>query len=294
MTQLALGTVQFGLPYGITNANGQVSQETAANILQYATGQGIQLLDTATAYGQSEQVLTSLRAEQDFQIVSKTLPLSGHTLLEMEQALSRTLMQLAQTQPLYGLLVHHPSDLLTPLGHDIYSRMQQLKDEGKIRKIGVSVYSAHDIQEVTSRYPVDLIQIPHNILDQRLRHDGWLQRLQERGVEIHTRSAFLQGLLLQPLASIPGYLSGLSQPLARIAARASELDCSLLTLALAYLRQQTAIDKVIVGVVDVTQLADICQAWALADILPQGCADDLGINNEDLLNPALWPALKNK
>ena len=58
MSKIALGTVQFGLNYGISNTNGQVPPEEIARILDYCKLNGIDTLDTAQGYGESEKVLS--------------------------------------------------------------------------------------------------------------------------------------------------------------------------------------------------------------------------------------------
>lgn len=295
MNRLALGTVQFGLSYGVTNTEGQVSETRVQQILQMASQHGIDMLDTAAAYGQSEVVLSKQSATTKFELISKTLPLSGteNGLDEVRQAVNQSLSRLALHRPLYGMLIHHADDLLGPQGDDIWELLQEKKQQGRIDKIGVSVYSAQELDLICQRYAIDLVQLPHNILDQRLRISGHLKKLQDSAIEIHVRSAFLQGLLLlQDTAALPVHLQDLKPALARFQQRAVELGCSTLTLALSYLHQQTAIGRVLVGVVNPQQLCEIIAAWTDAASLPLRCTDDLAIDAEHLLNPAKWALLK--
>lgn len=293
MCRLALGTAQFGLAYGITNTEGQVSEEGVGDILQLASQYGISLLDTAAAYGQSEEVLSRLKAEHNFQLVSKTLPLTGQagSVVKTIEGMTRSLQWLATEQVLYGMLIHHPNDLLGPDGKMVYTELQKMRDVGRVQKIGVSVYTEEEIEASCLHYKIDIIQLPHNVLDQRLRMSGRLNKLRDLGIEVCVRSAFLQGLLLQEPELLPLHLHRLSSPLMHFFARARELACSPLTLALGYLRQQKTIDQVVVGVLNTQQLQEICHAWGLADDLPKGCADDLGVEDDMLLNPAKWGKL---
>lgn len=293
MNRLALGTVQFGLAYGVTNTKGQVSLPLAQQILTMAGKNGIDMLDTAAAYGESEAVLKELGAAKHFQIVSKTLPLSrpNTDLATVLQTLENSISQLASCQPLYGLLVHQADDLLGPYGNRIYTALEEMKNAGVVKKIGVSIYSAQELDSVCQRFKIDLVQLPHNILDQRLRQSGHLHTLQEQGIEIHARSAFLQGLLLES-STLPAHLQKLNPALQRFHHRANELGCSTLTLALGYLRQQEAISRILVGVLDTHQLLEISTSWKLAAALPSHCANDLAIDNEMLLNPAKWAQLE--
>src|SRR5581483_2256099 len=103
---------------------------------------------------------------------------------------------------LYGLLLHRPQQLLGAEGPTLYQALQGLKKGGQVQKIGVSVYAPSELELLNLRYRFDLVQAPFNLVDRRLHTTGWLQRLKEDGVEIHTRSAFLQGLLLMSPAAI--------------------------------------------------------------------------------------------
>jgi aryl-alcohol dehydrogenase-like predicted oxidoreductase len=295
--KLGLGTVQFGLPYGITNAQGQVSAHEAQRILSYARNAGIDLLDTAAAYGTSEKILGSLleHSATPFRIVSKTIPLGKASadsadIARISAGLSGSLTDLQQ-QKLDSVLVHHVEDILVPGGDRIYDLLQQRKEEGRIGKIGVSIYTGAQIDAVLSRYSIDLVQVPFNVFDQRLLHGGSLAKLKRHGVEIHARSIFLQGTLLVDSDSLPPVLAAMKPVLRRFDGFASTHGLSKLSMALAFIHQHPEIDYAIVGTQSVDQLRAICQENdRMADTASFGQFDfsEFALDDERMLNPAQW------
>ena len=210
--KLALGTAQFGMQYGITNRTGQLTQEQTAVVLALAYAQGISVLDTAMAYGDAEARLGSTGV-QHFQVVTKLPPISLVLPAEMTDAGAWAKGQFAASLKrlglscIYGLLLHRPSDLLGQHGKDLLRAMQDLQDQGLVEKLGVSVYSPNELEPLLKLAQWDLVQAPLNLVDRRLQTSGWLQRLKDSGLEVHTRSAFLQGLLLTRASALPPQFS---------------------------------------------------------------------------------------
>jgi aryl-alcohol dehydrogenase-like predicted oxidoreductase len=289
VNRLALGTVQFGLPYGIANQIGQVKRPEARTMLQLALANGIGTLDTAIAYGDSEMCLGELGTE-GFNLVTK-LPAVPCDCADVsawvQQQVSASLSRLGVTA-VYGLLLHRSEQLLGPNGVALYQVLQALKDNGQVQKVGVSIYSPSELVALTPHYRFDLVQAPFNLVDRRLYTTGWMQRLKDEDVEIHTRSAFLQGLLLMAQADIPGKFapwSGLWQTWHRWL---KDRDGSAVQACLTFPLSFPEIDRVIVGADSVSQLVQIVSAANRQSIneLP-----DLKCDDENLINPANWPTL---
>jgi len=195
--KLGIGTVQFGLNYGVANRQGQVSQDEAKAILGHAWASGMDTLDTAIAYGDSEQRLGEIGI-RDWRVVSK-LPSIPDGCSDISQWVTDSVnesLQRLKVKCLYGLLLHQPKQLLGQAGGRLYSVLQQLKRDGRIEKIGISIYDPEELDAVCSHYHLDMVQAPFNIFDRRLIDSGWLARLAEQDTELHVRSVFLQGLLL--------------------------------------------------------------------------------------------------
>jgi len=202
--KLALGTVQFGLVYGVANKGSAIALPEAAAILEEARALGIDTLDTAVTYGKSEVVLGQLGME-GFAIVSKLpgLPSDCADLgAWVQEQLLASLARLG-TAKLSGLLLHRPADLLGPKGDELYRALLAARSNGQIGKIGISIYDPSELDALCAHYDFDLVQAPFNILDTRMVTSGWADRLQQHGTELHLRSVFLQGLLLMPTERRP-------------------------------------------------------------------------------------------
>ncbi len=202
--RLALGTVQFGLPYGIANQTGQISRDEAAAILNHAWAMGLDTLDTAIAYGGSEARLGEIGVKQ-WRVISK-LPAVPESVTDVaawvENSVNGSLERL-NIPMLRGLLLHCSRQLLGVRGDTLYRALAAIKDEGKVEKIGVSIYGPEELDALWPHYQFDLVQAPFNVIDRRLATSGWLKRLHQAGIEVHVRSVFLQGLLLMDTANRP-------------------------------------------------------------------------------------------
>lgn len=285
--KLALGTVQFGLPYGVSNAGGQTPPDEALRILQHAASAGIDTLDTARAYGDAERVLGELmpQAGGAFRLVSKVEPLSGDpgrvraSVLESCHLLGR--------ERLDALMFHRASDLLGPAGKACWAEVERLQAEGRVGKAGVSVYIRTELEAVAAAFPIRIVQFPASVLDQRLLRDGVADRLRAGGVEVHVRSAFLQGLLLMAPDSLPqNFGPSVREHLRRWRALCDERGVSPLAACLAFLQGQAAIDRIVVGVNTAAQLDEIVAA--AATVVSDFPWDALGLNDPAVLDPSQW------
>ena len=287
--RLALGTAQFGLPYGIANQAGQVTRSAAKAMLDLAAANGIDTLDTAIAYGESEACLGEMGA-QGFKLVTKlpaTPPGCDDVSGWVQEQVAASLTRLG-VSVVYGLLLHRPEQLLEGHGKAIYQALQGLKEAGQVQKVGVSVYAPSELEELTPRYRLDLIQAPFNLVDRLLHATGWLRRLKDEGIEIHTRSAFLQGLLLMPQATRPAKFSPWSKLWSTWHEWLLHHNVTAVQACLSFPLSFRDIDRVIVGADSVSQLAQIISAaTSVAPIdLP-----DLHCEAESLINPARWSHL---
>ncbi len=289
MSRLALGTVQFGLPYGIANRAGQVTRSEAKAMLQLAAIKGIDTLDTAISYGDSETCLGEL-GTRDFKVVTK-LPAVPNDCEDVSawvtQQVNASLARMNVTS-VYGLLLHRSAQLLDANGTELYRALQVLKDSGQVQKLGVSIYSPSELDVLIPQYHFDLVQAPFNLVDQRLYRSGWMQRLKDQGVEVHTRSVFLQGLLLMAQADIPAKFSPWNELWNGWHRWLANHDISALEACLAFPLSYHKIDMVVVGADNVNQLNQIIDAASGKAIndLP-----DLESKDEMLINPAHWTKL---
>lgn len=277
--RLALGTVQFGLDYGISNHAGEVQDDELVAILSLARKLGMDTLDTAQAYGKAEERLGRHHCA-DFQLIDKLAP--GIQAADVAISVEASLQRLARAR-LDGLLLHRSQDANPAL----FEQLAELQHQGKVGKVGVSVYAPEELALwLDQGYPLELVQLPANLLDQRFLRSGWLDRLQAAGCEIHVRSLFLQGLLLMQPDLRPDYFDTFREPLARLDGWRSHL--SSLHKALSLILALPQVSRFVVGVCHAHELAAIASAHAH---LPP-CHDDelatLACDEPGLINPAMW------
>lgn len=291
--KLALGTAQFGLDYGISNPEGKTPEEEVGKILSAAARHGVRILDTAALYGTSEEVLgKNLPSGHQFDIVTKTPGLetksvADNSALQLEETFLRSLDRLRQPS-VYGLLAHHADDLLGEGGGLLMEKMQELKGRGLVKKVGASVYTGRQIDLLAERYHLDIIQLPINILDQRLLSGGQLSKLKGKGVEIHARSVFLQGLLLMDPDSLPSYFDSIRNHLREYHRFIKHRGIDPVRAALGFVAGLEEVDVVICGVNNLLQLEEICRA--AKDPVDSGMFTDFAIDDTSILNPSLWKA----
>lgn len=263
LNRIVLGTAQFGFNYGVVNHSGQVYSGTASDILNAAKLLGIDTLDTAISYGESEKVL-GIIGVLEFKVISKLPYLSGGSknlqeliINEVEKSLSRL-----NVQSLYALLLHDSAMWKGELGYQIRSCLMKLKSLGKIKKIGISIYSPSELECINFIKDIDIIQAPFNLIDRRLVKSGWLNKLHSMGIEVHVRSVFLQGLLLQPMSDIPDkFMQWKSMWQKWHNWLIENKEISPLNACMTFVKSFAKIDKIIVGVLTVKQLHEIVNAY---------------------------------
>ena len=161
--KLALGTVQFGLNYGISNNQGRTSQKEVNKILKFAKESGINAIDTASSYGSSEEILGKSGLIELFKIITKTKTFAESTEIYKSDSESlkksfKVSLQNLNCSVVEGLMIHHVKDLFKPGGEYLYEALIDLKEHGEVQKIGVSVYSELEIIKVLENYTIDVFE----------------------------------------------------------------------------------------------------------------------------------------
>lgn len=283
---LGLGTVQFGLPYGIANTSGQVSTQNVAQILQLAHVQGVQFLDTAYLYGEAEQVLGQFDLS-GFRVVSKLpeLTSAAHARECLETSLTR--LQLSQ---LDSLLLHRPAQLFGDFGDALYQQLLQFKAQGLVKRIGVSVYTPDELSALLEHFAIDLVQLPLNLFDQRFWQQGLLEMCQHRGIAVHLRSLFLQGLLL--MRQRPAWCERYQTAFDQLNKACAQAQWTPLQACLGIVHQLPAVESAIVGCTQPQELLEILEAFA--SVVGSAAASainyqDLAQTDDNLISPMRWP-----
>lgn len=287
--RLVLGTAQFGLPYGIANARGQISQDEVRRLLCVAWEEGVRTLDTAIAYGTSEAVLGEALGPEPglgFRVVTK-VP-KGTSGSDVAYLLDGSRARLRRPL-LDAVLAHDASALLTD--PNLLEALTEAKESGGVGAVGASFYCVEDLERLLdANVPLDLVQLPFSVLDQRFRRV--LPRLAETGIEVHVRSVFLQGLLLLEPAALKPYFGSVAPIIRRLRELAEEAGLALPALLLSYALMVPGIDRVVIGVDGVDNLREDLRALGGRDqVRPLlGVLDGLASTDEDMLLPTRWPS----
>lgn len=275
MSKLVLGTVQFGLQYGINSA-GRPSEEAVKGILAEAAKGGITTLDTSSAYGNSEEILGEcITPKEQFKIVSKY----PKGVVPVGEMFNGSLNRL-KVNSLYGYLLHHFE--IYKNNPEIWDDFIALKDAGKVQKIGFSLYSPEELEFIlNNKSPFDLIQVPFNVFDKKFL--PYMKQLHDNGVEIHVRSTFLQGLFFKDRSALPEKLQPLKKYLLQLDEFSKKSGLSISEITLNYNLQNPYIDGVLIGVDNVEQLKT-----NLASVKDTPIGIEIEVKEQKLLNPVNW------
>jgi aryl-alcohol dehydrogenase-like predicted oxidoreductase len=279
--KLILGTVQFGLNYGINNTKGKPEKEKVYQILSYAYESGIKYLDTAELYGNAHDLIGEFHKtypKKKFEIITKFPHEFGSTL---EDKINTYLDQLG---------VNHLHAILFHCFESYVSHSKELK--GKIKnvdKIGVSVYTNEQMELVINDINIDIIQIPFNLFDNINHRGNVLLKAKQKNKIIHTRSAFLQGLFFMKKDNKNKIRVKLEKELEIISNICSKYSISVGSLALNYCLNQPSIDGVLIGVDSLSQLEEnISYSNSGISDLYINDINEIKIEDAEILNPSLW------
>ena len=287
-TKIGIGTLQFGLNYGIANKSGKLKIKEILKIKKIAQKNNIDLIDTASAYGDCEERLGRANFSK-FKIVTK-LPVSkpGNnyyvwTVNNIKKSLKRL-----KVKKIYAMHVHAPKYLLEKKGIQIYRALSDFKKRGIIKKIGVSIYTIKELNLLLKKFKIDLVLLPFNVFDQRSIKNNILKNLKKKKIEIHTRSTFLQGLLVLDKKNIPNKFNKWRKLFNKWDDLARILKKSKFEICLQYALSNPYIDKVILGVDNAKQFQQIVSN---AKLLKFNLKKLDASKEIDLINPSKWSSL---
>jgi aryl-alcohol dehydrogenase-like predicted oxidoreductase len=286
MPKIAIGTANFGMQYGIANSQGKLSKNSVAEILGLAKSLGVTCLDTANAYGESQKVLGEFGV-RDWKVVSKIssvpqncLDINSFVCAQIDLILSSLNLSEFDT-----VLVHNAKDLIGEIGYEVYKALDDAKSRGQVEKIGVSIYDPNDLESITSRFRLDVVQAPINVFDNRLQDSGWLDRLVSMGVEVHARSVFLQGVLLSANAQNNDFFKPWKETFEKWNRFAESSGTSALMNCIKHVNSFDKVTFAVVGIDSAQNLSEVFDAFSEQ---PQRIdEDDFGVDSQ-LINPASW------
>ena len=288
INKIVIGTVQFGKKYGINNRSGIPKFEEISRILNLCLKNNIKILDSAEAYGDAHNVIGKFHKKSDykFEIITKFDPNNSELPHNLIKRIKKNICDL-NIKSIYCYMFHSYDDYLK-YACDFKKDLKILRDNNLIKKIGVSLNSNFEIERVIEDEIIDLIQLPFNLLDNYKLRSNSLIRAKGLGIEIHTRSVFLQGLFFKNRNSFSDQLIPLKKYLEVIDNSLGD-NLKINELALKYVCNQKFIDKVLIGIDNYEQLKDNLSC------LKKNISDDIfkkinmiSVDEVHLLNPATW------
>lgn len=297
MAGLCLGTAQLGMKYGINNKVGKLQKEAVFDILDTAMENYIAVWDTASIYGEAEELLGDYLSKhadttQDVKIISKQCnPVEGLDCLEIERSIREELqssLEKLHRQCLDGYLLHSYREIDNPNTTRV---LCDLRDEGLVRKIGVSVYEIDEAEKAVEEGVIDYLQMPCSIFDQRGLTSGVFHKAKERGITVFTRSAFLQGLLMMGEDEIPGYIAGIKPYIRKFEELLFQYGIERKHAVLKYILAQDLIDYMVFGIESREQLQEIVKeinTEPLPAIFMKEIRDCFNDISTDLILPINW------
>lgn len=295
--KLCLGTVQFGMDYGIRGQK-KPSLSESVSMLDYATQNGITDIDTAFAYGEAEDVVGEFLSKKTIDrsklfISSKLKPNELDDIpcsklkSVINEHLDRSLKRL-HTDYLDSYMLHSSR---YAFNDDILEALYEVKKEGRIKHCGVSVYYPDEAKKCIESNFVDFMQLPFSVFDQRMQNEGVFDLAKKKNnTQIHARSAFIQGLILMKEDEVPPFLQGARPILAKIDKLSKKYAISRIEIALLFVKHFNAISHLVFGVDNMEQLKEninIFNRDLNVDII-KDFSNEFKDIDADIMMPSLW------
>lgn len=290
LSKIVLGTVQMGLNYGINNLSGKIGINDSKHILEFAHDSGIRFLDTAEGYGESHKIIGQYHKEYPTKIFSVITKIP-HTVtnaiiaINIESYLDEMNINKIDTL-LFHSFKHYKENKL------IVRRLKSIQKNGLVDKIGVSVYSNDEFEEVINDNLINVIQFPFNVFDNLSIKGFLINRAKEKNIELHSRSVFLQGLFFKKEFDQNNVLKYLKNELLYIKELSFHYKVPLETLLLNFCIMTDEIDKILIGVDNINHLKsniDSCKIILFKEIYDE--INSIKIKNLNYINPSLWEKL---
>lgn len=296
MADLCLGTVQFGMKYGINNTLGQPSLEDSFSMLDAAIESGVGVIDTARAYGQAEEILgkyfKARKWNDKIKVISKFPPncleeRGRKTLQTVEDELLRSL-RLLNMEQLDGYLLHTPEYIYR---RDVLDALLRLKEKKLVSNIGVSIYDMAEGMAAIETGIVDYVQLPYSVLDQRAAKTGFIKKAKKAGIKIYARSAFLQGLFMMNYKDIPPHLNDAIPYLNLFDKLIKKYNINRIDALIHFVTDEPEIDYLVLGVDTKEQLLQDIESFKKHAVPKEFLTElklQIGEVDKSIIFPSLW------
>lgn len=203
-TQLDVSEIGFGCWAIGGTSYGPTDDNESMKALETAWEQGVNFYDTADTYGHghSEELLTKFfknKPRDKYVLATKAGwdfyhggSRKNFDLSYLRFACDQSLKRL-QTDFIDVFQLHNPSLELIRRG-EIIGLLDEIKDKGKIRFIGISVHTEEEALAAMEDTRVDCLQVPYNLLEQRMA-DRVFPEAVKRNVGLIIREPLACGLL---------------------------------------------------------------------------------------------------
>ena len=263
ISKMTLGTVQLGMCYGVNNSAGKPTEERSFAILDAAYEGGVTILDTSDDYGNSEEVIgkyLSTHPDKQFDICTK-FKVTEETSKDIYKSLKdfATLSAKKLSIERIPIFMSHTEKNFIDYGDKLVEALKELKKEGLIINAGISMSNKNEIDRIIDSGAFDAIQIPMNILDNKIIQNGTVKRMSDAGIAVFVRSVYLQGLFFRkkedflvqnpnaPKLKLEEMYQKVWPEVEKVRNFADELGISVAQLALSFIRDTVGVDSLVVG-----------------------------------------------
>ena len=254
--KIVLGTAQFGSKYGISNQGGFIDSHIAREIINYAQLNGIDTIDTAASYENSESILGNMDLK-NFRVITKLSSPNNIDKSDLKEWINNQVklsMNTLKVSQLEGLLIHNTIDMDLNSIKLIWNNMKILKEKKIVNKIGFSIYCPSEIEVWIKYCNPDIVQCPYNVFDRRIIYSSFFEELKKNGTQIHARSIFLQGLLLMERNKMPQYFQKWNEVFIKWKEWLMQNKLSPLEGCLNIAYNEKNLDKIVIGIENKTNL----------------------------------------
>ena len=284
MKKIILGSAQFRMKYSLFQQE-KINKEEIQKIINFAKNNGINTIDTANSYADTEKTLGNLDIS-DLDVISKFTLDFNLDYHQIDLLMERTLKHLNQKK-IYGILFHESNQLFSDLGKKVFQRLQNFKNKELISNIGVSVYSVPEAIKIIDNFDIDILQAPVSILDRRFLDKKIIDIINKKNIIFHARSIFLQGLLLNKNHLKIKYFDQFNFIFDQWFDWLEKNNLNPISECLKFVYNNINIQKVIIGINNYNQLKEIKSIFD-SNFSKIDIPNFLVCNNEKLINPHNW------
>ena len=255
--KIIIGTANVNNDYGLIN--NKINTNEFKKLLNFAKLKGIKIIDTSPKYSNSEKIIGSVLKK--FKIITKVtnIPLKIKN-REIKNWIMNKFTQSSKNlkiSKVHGILLQNAEILLSKKSEVVYKTLLNLKKKKKLKKIGISIYNFKTLEKIINKYQIDFIQVPFNIFDRRIENEKLIKKIKKKGIEVHARSIFLQGLLIKKNLRIPKKLFALKKSLKLWKKWLERNNISALNACLNFVLRNKNIDKVVIGLNNLQNLKQV-------------------------------------